>query len=249
MDINSVNITFGQTNTKDWIDILSAMLTPLVAVLGTYIAFQQWKISKTLEAFQVEQHKYDNYEVPLRKLMQSYIKDILSDNKEIDKKELTIQCIDEIRKISEQNHYLFDSDDDEMIKEACDNLKKITQELEPIKTMGLKRTWKVICEYYHYSCWLTMPIVAYMPHKEHSYINIFDVLWYTLLGIIQFFIPHYIDKKFTRHVMPKIILTFIIWEIIKYILSSLKENKKKQKADKENSKQLKLFEKNDYINN
>ena len=63
MDINSVNITFGQTNSKDWIDILSAMLTPFVAILGTYIAFQQWRISKTLENFQIEQHKHDNYEV------------------------------------------------------------------------------------------------------------------------------------------------------------------------------------------
>ena len=31
---------------KDWIDVLTALLTPMVAVLGSIIAIQQWKINK-----------------------------------------------------------------------------------------------------------------------------------------------------------------------------------------------------------
>ncbi|TAN38604.1 MAG: hypothetical protein EPN25_13390 [Nitrospirae bacterium] len=31
---------------KDYIDILSAMLTPTIAILGIYIAYQQWRTNK-----------------------------------------------------------------------------------------------------------------------------------------------------------------------------------------------------------
>ena len=248
MDINSVNITFGQANTKDWIDILSAMLTPLIAILGTYIAFQQWKISRTLEAFQVEQHKYDNYEVPIRELLKSYLEDLVSDNKNIDKKELTIQCINDLCDIFDRNHYMFDSDDDDLIKETCNKLREITQSIEPIKTMGLKKTCKVICDYYHYCCLLLIPLVRYMPQRDKSYINIFDILWFTLGSIIQFFIPHWVDRKFTRHVIPKIILEWIIFEVIRYFMRSHKENKKKEKEFKKTVKQLTLFNLKEYKN-
>jgi hypothetical protein len=28
---------------KDWIDILQALMTPTVAIFGSYIAYQQWQ--------------------------------------------------------------------------------------------------------------------------------------------------------------------------------------------------------------
>lgn len=31
---------------KDWVDILQALLTPTVAIFGSYIAYQQWRINK-----------------------------------------------------------------------------------------------------------------------------------------------------------------------------------------------------------
>lgn len=34
------------TAEKDWIDILQALLTPTVAIFGSYIAYQQWHINK-----------------------------------------------------------------------------------------------------------------------------------------------------------------------------------------------------------
>ena len=238
MGINSVNITFGHANTKDWMGILSAMLTPFVAIFGLYIAFQQWQISKTLEAFQVEQHKYDNFEIPLRELTKKYLSKLISDDKEINKKEITIKCIDEICSIFDKNHYMFDSDDCDLIEDACNNLKRITNKLEPIKDMDVKKIWKAVCEYYHYLCLLIMPLIAYMPHKKKPYTNIFDVLWTTILIIIQFFIPHWIDRKIIRHVMPKIILIIIIWQVGKYILSLIKQNKQNKKECKEYAEQL-----------
>jgi len=32
-------------NEKDWVDILTALLTPTVAILGVTIAYQQWRLN------------------------------------------------------------------------------------------------------------------------------------------------------------------------------------------------------------
>ena len=87
-----------------------------------------------------------------------------------------------------------------------------------------------------------------MPQRDKSYINIFDILWFTLGSIIQFFIPHWVDRKFTRHVIPKIILAWIIFEVIRYFMRSHKENKKKEKEFKKTVKQLTLFNLKEYKN-
>ena len=71
MGIDITTIT-NQHSPKAWIEISNALLTPVVAVFGAFIAFQQWQISKTLEAFQVVQHKYDNYVIPLKKLGKNF---------------------------------------------------------------------------------------------------------------------------------------------------------------------------------
>ncbi len=31
---------------KDWIDVLTALLTPTIAIAGIWISFFQWKLSK-----------------------------------------------------------------------------------------------------------------------------------------------------------------------------------------------------------
>jgi hypothetical protein len=34
------------TQSRDWIDILAALLTPTIAILGAYIAWQQWRTNR-----------------------------------------------------------------------------------------------------------------------------------------------------------------------------------------------------------
>ena len=36
-------LTQAAQNGKDWVDYLSALLVPIIAVLGSIIAFQQWQ--------------------------------------------------------------------------------------------------------------------------------------------------------------------------------------------------------------
>ena len=42
-----INLTFNiAQNSNTLIDILSAALTPIIAILGSYIAYQQWKTNE-----------------------------------------------------------------------------------------------------------------------------------------------------------------------------------------------------------
>src|SRR3972149_3544918 len=47
---------------KDWIDVLSALLTPTIAILGIYIAFRQWLTNKNNIKFNLFDKRYIVFE-------------------------------------------------------------------------------------------------------------------------------------------------------------------------------------------
>ncbi|MBI5886675.1 MAG: hypothetical protein HZB85_08890 [Deltaproteobacteria bacterium] len=47
---------------KDWIDIFSALLTPVIVVLGGYIALRQWLTSKDKLKFELYDKRYAVFE-------------------------------------------------------------------------------------------------------------------------------------------------------------------------------------------
>ena len=59
---------------KDWIDILTAMMTPTIAIVGSFIAFQQWKINQV----RLRHELYDRRMAVYSKLM-SYLSAIMRD--------------------------------------------------------------------------------------------------------------------------------------------------------------------------
>ena len=50
---------------KDWVDILTALMTPTVAIIGSLIAYQQWRINK----LRLRHELYDRRMGVYRKLM------------------------------------------------------------------------------------------------------------------------------------------------------------------------------------
>jgi len=44
---------------KDWIEILSALLTPTIAILGIYIAYQQWRTNRNRLKLELFNKRYE----------------------------------------------------------------------------------------------------------------------------------------------------------------------------------------------
>lgn len=230
IDITTI---INQHSPKAWIEMSNALLTPVVAIFGAFIAFQQWQISKTLEAFQVVQHKYDNYVIPLKKLGKNYIDKLTSKDESIDKKLLTLECIDEICSISEKNFYMFVDEDYDILVEVCDDLRKTTKKVKSIKELSLKEIWDITVSYFNNLAILISILLVYMPSKNKSYINIFDILENLLIGFIAFFTPHWVCKKFTKTFIPRILLVYIIFGILFEFILPWKRKKRKRKTEKE----------------
>lgn len=48
---------------KGWIDYLSALLTPTIAILGSFIAFQQWRINRARLKHELFDRRYEQFSV------------------------------------------------------------------------------------------------------------------------------------------------------------------------------------------
>lgn len=61
---------------QSWIDVLSALLVPVIAIVGLYIAYQQYQINK-------QRLRHETYErrLSVYKTVQIYLSEILSDGK------------------------------------------------------------------------------------------------------------------------------------------------------------------------
>ena len=62
MDFDIANLAFniGQSNPKDWVDIFSALLTPIVAIFAGIIAYQQWQTQEKQRKQELFEMRYDN---------------------------------------------------------------------------------------------------------------------------------------------------------------------------------------------
>ena len=50
------------SNEKDWVDITTALLTPVVAILGSMIAYLQWKLNRSRFRHEVFEKRYKIFE-------------------------------------------------------------------------------------------------------------------------------------------------------------------------------------------
>jgi hypothetical protein len=75
-DILHIVIDSVPTNVTNWIDVLSALLVPTIAVVGVYIAFQQYRIN-------IQRLRHETYErrLAVYKCVQRYLSEILRDGK------------------------------------------------------------------------------------------------------------------------------------------------------------------------
>ena len=71
-EIANLAVTIGQSNPKSWIDILSAGLTPIIAIVTTFIAWQQWITNERKRKQDLFDKRYDNLFLPILKNAENY---------------------------------------------------------------------------------------------------------------------------------------------------------------------------------
>ena len=69
-DIGNAIVNIAKDNSKDWIDISSALLTPVVAIFGCLIAYRQWTTSEKQRKQDLFDKRYENLFNPILNCVQ-----------------------------------------------------------------------------------------------------------------------------------------------------------------------------------
>ena len=124
-----INLTFNiaqKSNTL--IDILSASLTPIIAILGSYIAYQQWKTNEKSRKQSLYDYRYEKIFKPVLDICNK-IMDSIKDGK--------IENIEEINKLQnakliniEKYSFLLKEDDFVQILCSYDSIKQFVKDIK-----------------------------------------------------------------------------------------------------------------------
>lgn len=122
-------------NTKDWVDYMSALLTPVIAIFGCFIAYRQWRTSEKERKQYLFDKRYDNLYVPILKCIENIAKIHSSETDANLKREKIREEIQNFRSQYNKYRFLVSAKDDEilieqyncildLIKEPADNDQK-----------------------------------------------------------------------------------------------------------------------------
>lgn len=151
IDISNLSVYIEQ-NLKSWIDILSALLTPMIAILTGLIAYLQWKTNERKRKQDLFDMRYDNLYFPIFTCIQNItqIKEVeLSDEEKAKKIE------DEIQKFWQhycKYKFLISNEDSEKLSKHYNLILDILQKYD-YKNMKMEEdtegTLSVIALMYH----------------------------------------------------------------------------------------------------
>lgn len=116
MHFEIANLVFniGSSNPKDWVDIFSALLTPIVAIFAGIIAYQQWQTQEKQRKQDLFEKRYDNlYKKTIDihyKMMNLNLKDIK------DKSEFLKLTIEHVENIEKYGFLLNENDTNKLLK-------------------------------------------------------------------------------------------------------------------------------------
>lgn len=124
-----INLTFNiAQNSNTLIDILSASLTPIIAILGSYIAYQQWKTNEKSRKQSLYDYRYEKIFKPVLDICNK-IMDSIKDGK--------IENIEEINELQntkliniEKYSFLLKEDDFVEILCSYDGIKQFVKDIK-----------------------------------------------------------------------------------------------------------------------
>ena len=124
-----INLTFNiAQNSNTLIDVLSASLTPIIAILGSYIAYQQWKTNEKSRKQSLYDYRYEKIFKPVLDICNK-IMDSIKDGK--------IENIEEINELQntkliniEKYSFLLKEDDFVEILCSYDSIKQFVKDIK-----------------------------------------------------------------------------------------------------------------------
>lgn len=129
IDISNLSVYIEQ-NLKSWIDILSALLTPMIAILTGLIAYLQWKTNERKRKQDLFDMRYDNLYFPIFKCSENITK-IKEEELSLEEKGKKIQ--DEIQKFWQQYckyKFLISNEDSEKLSQHYNSMLEIIQKYD-----------------------------------------------------------------------------------------------------------------------
>jgi len=127
---------------KDWIDVLSALLTPTIAILGIYIAFRQWLTNKNNLKFNLFDKRYIVFEN-----IKKFIASILSSGRVEDGAD--IQFLRDTKSVA----FLFDDEIAKIIDEMYKKANKLHALIKTEKTSTDEQLQQNLDKQDEIKCW------------------------------------------------------------------------------------------------
>ena len=113
------------THSKDWVNYLTALLTPTIVVFGSIIAFLQWRTNRNRLKHELFDRRYAQF-----KAVSDYIGSILSHG--------TVKADDELRLLSHTRgmEFLFDEDVCQLVREIRSTVSLLTALNDELASVG-----------------------------------------------------------------------------------------------------------------
>lgn len=115
-------------NTKDWVDYMSALLTPVIAILGCFIAYRQWRTSEKERKQYLFDKRYDNLYVPILKCIENIAKINSFETDANLKREKIREEIQNFRSQYNKYRFLVSAKDDEILIEQYNCILDLIKE-------------------------------------------------------------------------------------------------------------------------
>lgn len=191
-------------NIKETISILSAMLTPTIAVLGAYIAWCQWTTNEQKRKQDLYQMRMEHLLIPL----QNWVKTVYDLRFcRIDYKQAPVllnTALDNFQGNFIKYRFLLSEDDAEEIQLYFNKLTKFCSKfLYDVKTLEPDEFDRNIL---YLGGFIQEILSKYINFETRKISNLYSFLSFILGQIFLFFLPKRLQRKIKRAVMEKSVI-------------------------------------------
>ena len=211
-------IDVSNSEIKNLIELSNALLTPVIAILGTVIAYNQYALEKDRETEKKSQLFKQKFYEPLQDIWNNY------QSESVDIK-LYKDFLDNTIKLVDDNKDLFDYDDWKLLKTSIKNIRKIIKTL--VRVSKLKKPSKKLLFFLLFktlfvilSNIINILLVVGWPEKDRKqkHITIYYLILKSFVCIYKFLVPYCVQRFIKFRIVSVITFIAIIFVFFKTML-------------------------------